>query len=53
MRAGAQEVILIEEPQKEYTGGLIAAPTYAKIVQYALYMLNVPPEADYTGQPLR
>ncbi|MES2212714.1 MAG: penicillin-binding transpeptidase domain-containing protein, partial [Pseudomonadota bacterium] len=46
-------LVLIEEPQKAYMGGAVAAPTYAKIVQYALYMLNIPPESDYASKPLQ
>lgn len=40
-------VIVVEEPnEKQYSGGLVAAPIYKNVVSKALYMLNIP--ADNT-----
>uniref|UniRef100_A0A0Q9YMF2 Peptidoglycan D,D-transpeptidase FtsI n=2 Tax=Candidatus Berkiella aquae TaxID=295108 RepID=A0A0Q9YMF2_9GAMM len=38
-------VIVVEEPnEKNYYGGLVAAPIYRNVVGKALYLLNVPPD---------
>lgn len=38
-------VIVVEEPdEKNYFGGLVAAPIYKNVVGKALYILNVPPD---------
>lgn len=43
-------VVMIDEPRgKYYYGGLVAAPTFAKVMQAALRLYNVPPDkADAT-----
>jgi cell division protein FtsI (penicillin-binding protein 3) len=39
-------VIMIDEPQgRSYYGGLVAAPVFARIMQAALRLYNVPPDA--------
>ncbi len=35
-------VVIIDEPQGEYYGGLVAAPVFGKIMEGALRLLNVP-----------
>jgi len=38
-------VVMIDEPGgKKYYGGLVAAPTFAKVMQAALRLYNVPPD---------
>jgi cell division protein FtsI (penicillin-binding protein 3) len=38
-------VVMIDEPGgKEYYGGIVAAPTFAKVMQAALRLYNVPPD---------
>lgn len=38
-------VIVIEEPdEKNYGGGMVAAPVYKNVVSKALYILNIPPD---------
>ena len=35
-------VVVVENPQGKYYGGLVAAPVFAKIMQESLRLLNVP-----------
>lgn len=38
-------VVMIDEPQgKQYYGGLVAAPTFAAVMEMALRLYNVPPD---------
>jgi cell division protein FtsI (penicillin-binding protein 3) len=38
-------VVMIDEPGgKDYYGGIVAAPTFAKVMQAALRLYNVPPD---------
>jgi len=38
-------VVMIDEPRgKAFYGGLVAAPTFAKVMQAALRLYNVPPD---------
>jgi|AVFP01.1.fsa_nt_gi cell division protein FtsI (penicillin-binding protein 3) len=38
-------VVMIDEPRgKHYYGGIVAAPTFAKVMQAALRLYNVPPD---------
>ncbi len=41
-------LVIIDEPQGKYYGGIVAAPVFKKISQQTLNYLNVPPEADPT-----
>jgi cell division protein FtsI (penicillin-binding protein 3) len=39
-------VVMIDEPRgKSYYGGLVAAPVFAKVMEGALRLLNIPPDA--------
>lgn len=38
-------VVVIKDPQKQHFGGIVAAPTFAKIMAGALRLRNVPPDA--------
>lgn len=47
-------VVVVENPQGKYYGGLVAAPIFAKIMQESLRLLNVPldrPLETPTGNP--
>jgi cell division protein FtsI (penicillin-binding protein 3) len=49
--AGNPEIailVIIDEPQKNFYGGTVAAPVFKKIAQQTLNYLNVPPEVDTT-----
>jgi cell division protein FtsI (penicillin-binding protein 3) len=35
-------IIVVENPQGRYYGGLVAAPVFARIMQESLRLLNVP-----------
>jgi cell division protein FtsI (penicillin-binding protein 3) len=37
-------VVVVNEPQKGFYGGVVAAPTFRRIAQQALHALQVPPE---------
>jgi cell division protein FtsI (penicillin-binding protein 3) len=37
-------VVVIDEPQKEYYGGMVAAPAFKKIAQETLNYLGIPPQ---------
>ena len=37
-------VVVVNEPQKGFHGGVVAAPTFRRIAQQALHALKVPPE---------
>jgi len=37
-------VVVVNEPQKGFHGGVVAAPTFRRIAQQALHALQVPPE---------
>ena len=37
-------VVVINEPQKGYYGGVVAAPAFRRIAQQTLHALQVPPE---------
>jgi cell division protein FtsI (penicillin-binding protein 3) len=37
-------VVVVNEPEKGFYGGLVAAPTFRRIAQQALHALQVPPE---------
>ncbi len=41
-------LVIIDEPQEKYYGGIVAAPVFKKIAQQTLNYLNVPPEGDTT-----
>ena len=41
-------LVIIDEPQGQYYGGVVAAPVFRQIAQQALNYLNVPPEAGTT-----
>lgn len=46
-------VVVINEPQGDkYYGGLVAAPIFAEVMESALQILNVPPDAG-TGEQLK
>jgi cell division protein FtsI (penicillin-binding protein 3) len=38
-------LVIVDEPQGQYYGGVVAAPVFRKIAQQTLNYLNVPPEA--------
>ncbi|MBN2700361.1 MAG: penicillin-binding protein 2, partial [Methylothermaceae bacterium] len=46
--------VVIDEPGgKEYYGGLVAAPVFARVMEIALRLLGVPPDGvPQTSQPL-
>jgi cell division protein FtsI (penicillin-binding protein 3) len=44
-------LVVVDEPQGQYYGGIVAAPTFKKIAQQALNYLDVPP--DGSGFKLR
>ena len=37
-------VVVVDEPQEEYYGGVVAAPVFAKVMAGALSLLNIPPD---------
>ncbi len=37
-------VVMINEPQGEYYGGLVAAPVFSRVMGDALRLLNLPPD---------
>jgi cell division protein FtsI (penicillin-binding protein 3) len=40
-------VVMIDEPQgRAYYGGLVAAPVFSRVMEGAMRMLNVPPDAE-------
>jgi cell division protein FtsI (penicillin-binding protein 3) len=41
-------IVIIDEPQGQYYGGVVAAPVFRQIAQQTLNYLNVPPEAGPT-----
>ena len=41
-------LVIIDEPQGKYYGGIVAAPVFKQIAQQTLNYLNVPPEAGPT-----
>jgi cell division protein FtsI (penicillin-binding protein 3) len=41
-------LVIIDEPQEQYYGGIVAAPVFKAIAQQALNYLNVPPEGGST-----
>jgi cell division protein FtsI (penicillin-binding protein 3) len=41
-------IVIIDEPQGQYYGGVVAAPVFRQIAQQTLNYLNVPPEAGTT-----
>ena len=41
-------IVIIDEPQGQYYGGVVAAPVFRQIAQETLNYLNVPPEAGTT-----
>ena len=41
-------LVIIDEPQGQYYGGVVAAPVFRQIAQQTLNYLNVPPEAGTT-----
>jgi len=41
-------IVIIDEPQGQYYGGVVAAPVFRQIGQQTLNYLNVPPEAGTT-----
>ena len=41
-------IVIIDEPQGQYYGGVVAAPVFRQIAQQTLNYLNVPPEAGST-----
>jgi cell division protein FtsI (penicillin-binding protein 3) len=41
-------LVIIDEPQGKYYGGIVAAPVFKQIAQQTLTYLNVPPEAGTT-----
>jgi cell division protein FtsI (penicillin-binding protein 3) len=37
--------VMVDEPaKKDYYGGLVAAPIFAKVMEDAMRLLNVPPD---------
>lgn len=47
-------VVMINEPRgKEYYGGLVAAPVFSAVMDDALRLLNVPPDALVPDHPVR
>jgi len=47
-------VVMIDEPRgKQYYGGLVAAPVFAAVMDDALRLLNVPPDALESRQAVR
>ncbi len=46
-------VVMIDEPQgKDYYGGLVAAPVFAKVMSGALRLLNIPPDKPWQEHAL-
>jgi cell division protein FtsI (penicillin-binding protein 3) len=46
-------VVMIDEPQgKDYYGGLVAAPVFAKVMSGALRLLNIPPDKPWQEHTL-
>jgi cell division protein FtsI (penicillin-binding protein 3) len=41
-------LVIIDEPQDEYYGGIVAAPVFKQIAQQTLNYLNVPPDGGTT-----
>jgi cell division protein FtsI (penicillin-binding protein 3) len=41
-------IVIIDEPQGQYYGGVVAAPVFRQIAQQTLNYLNVPPDAGTT-----
>jgi cell division protein FtsI (penicillin-binding protein 3) len=41
-------LVIIDEPQKQYYGGIVAAPVFKKIAQQTLNYLNIPPDNNTT-----
>jgi cell division protein FtsI/penicillin-binding protein 2 len=39
-------LVVIDEPQEKYYGGIVAAPTFKKIAHETLIYLNIPPGND-------
>jgi cell division protein FtsI (penicillin-binding protein 3) len=39
-------LVVIDEPQEKYYGGIVAAPTFKKIAHETLNYLNIPPNRD-------
>ena len=39
-------LVIIDEPQGKYYGGVVAAPVFKKIAEQTLNYLNVPPDDD-------
>jgi cell division protein FtsI (penicillin-binding protein 3) len=45
-------VVVIDEPGgEEYYGGAVAAPVFSRVMQDALRILNIPPDAELIEQP--
>lgn len=42
-------IVVIDEPSTLYYGGLVAAPVFARVMQYALRSARVAPTADTSG----
>lgn len=42
-RPKATIVVIVDEPEQEHYGGVVAAPVFRKIAQELMYYLNVPP----------
>ena len=37
-------LVIIDEPQKNHYGGIVAAPVFKTIAQETLHYLNIPPD---------
>jgi cell division protein FtsI (penicillin-binding protein 3) len=44
-------IVVLDEPQSSFFGGQVAAPTFSRIMQYALRLERVPPSTPATGPP--
>lgn len=42
-------LVIIDEPQKNYYGGIVAAPVFKKIAGETLNYMNIPPTSDADG----
>ena len=40
-------LVIVDEPQGQYYGGVVAAPIFKKIAQEVLYYLNIPPTQNF------
>ena len=43
-------LVVVDDPQGEYYGGVVAAPVFQEIAEHAMRMLRVAPDAPLTGE---